>query len=886
MRPVKFAVLILCLFFLARPLSARAQSTLQNFYRPAAHLWMGDTSLAAPRRLLPLNGVWQAASNEPRLAGPVEVPGAFLFEGELRFERSFHLADSLRSRTLRLHFAGLNHEARIAVNGVAITNHSGGYLAFTADLRGEILRFGQANTLTVTVDNRLSAIGSLPPRHRPMGWRNEGGIIREVFLEILPEIHFAEYEFKYALDNSGVHAEFFGRARTGRDLPVENLKGLAAVFEIWDLARARKLASSPPQPLSAWQMNRHDVSLSCRLPDPALWSPASPNLYALRAVLMQEKSPRERNLIDEIWQETGFREVKLSGKELWLNGEHLTLRGIDWIEEYGETALLDTLRLQNLFNKMKQLGANALRVIGHPPHPALPAWCDRAGIFLLEELPWYYLTDAHYRHPRFAQTARLQIAEMVRRDRHHPSVLAWGLGVAGAPSSAAAQKVAADLASALRAQDSRLLYVVTPPAWQALWQPHADLLLVPWLKRGNLDSLVQLQDRSAKPVLPVLGCHVSAMQAGAENELNTAGASRGEEAQAEYFTRVFKTLRERPRAGGYFLHSLFDWQGPMPYLAAGILKPAPEEAVAGEVPGDWSRLNRFAGSRLQPWGIMTREGRPRPAFESVRAYNQGEGGPAPGARRGAADHPAIFQIAGIGLIVAFLFILQRDRRLRASLRRVFVHPHGFYHDLYEHRKVASFLTTVVGLAESAVVAFLLAQFCYAFRHSLGFDQVLNLLFPAAGQKALAVWLIWHPGWFMLWGTAAVFALGLVLGFLFRLLGVLVGTSVPLTQYITSVYWAWANLILLGALTPVFYRVLLNADAWRPLLMLVIAFKIWVLVRMFRAVRVLYMASYFRAALICILVLGGLSFAAWLYFDRSRALTDYARYYLSMLRLLG
>ena len=138
---------------------------------------------------------------------------------------------------------------------------------------------------------------------------------------------------------------------------------------------------------------------------------------------------------------------------------------------------------------------------------------------------------------------------------------------------------------------------------------------------------------------------------------------------------------------------------------------------------------------------------------------------------------------------------------------------------------------------------------------------------------------------MFWGVVAIVVLGAVLGLLFRLTGILVGTNLTLSQFVTSIYWAWANLLLLGVLTPVFYRLLLNAEAWRPILMLVLAFKIWLLVRLFRDIRVLYMVSYLRAGSILLIVFGGLLLTLWLYFDRTRAFTEYARYYLSMLRII-
>jgi beta-galactosidase/beta-glucuronidase len=287
LRIVKFTALAIFILHFAFLKPAWTQSHFRNLYRPAAHAWLGEAPNASPRRWLPLNGAWQATCSSPKFSDTVAIPGAFLFDGEMRFERSFHLADSLRLHPLRLHVEGLNHEAQIAINGVMTASHLGGYLSFVTDLRDEHLRFGQDNALAITVDNRLKPMASLPPQHRPWGWRNEGGVMREIYLEILPQIYLADYEFKYDLQSDGVHLEFHAQARRGRDLPPELFKNLTATLEIWDLARLNKLASSAAQPLTAWQANRHEVRLSSRLSNPALWSPASPNLYALRVVLQQ-----------------------------------------------------------------------------------------------------------------------------------------------------------------------------------------------------------------------------------------------------------------------------------------------------------------------------------------------------------------------------------------------------------------------------------------------------------------------------------------------------------------------------------------------------------------------------------------------------------------------
>ncbi len=845
----------------------------QNF-RSANAVADWSTTASQTRILVPLDGVWQASSPQAKIATEVKLPGAYYFEGEVKFERKFHLADSLRERTLRLHALGINHEARIAINNEIAAAHLGGYTHFSVDLNNEIVRYAQENSISITVDNRLTPLHSFPPKHRPMGWPNAGGVLREIYIEVLPLAAIDHFSTRTTIANGAVQIALQAQLRSSRTLPPESLSGLMAELEVWDFARQTKVAASTPIMLSNWQEHRHALTLNCNVLNASLWSPANPVLYQLRLVLTRNKS-----VVDEIWQETGFRQIELTGKELRLNGAPFVLRGVDWYEDYNQqSAVLDTAALRQLLTTLQQLGANALRVIGHQPHPLLPKLCDRAGIFLLEEMPLYYLTDAHFQHARFAQIAQLLAREMQQRDRHHPSVLAWGLGVNSTPLSADAQQEIAALVAAMRQNDERPLYVVTTPAGQHLWHPHVDFMLMEWRFAVNMEALTAVLSGANQLVVPILSHYVSTLEAGSGARLEPA---RAEELQAEYFNRVLPSLKSTFAHAGYMIHALQDWQAPMPLLALGPPAEDIPHTLGAPHSKDWGKFYWTPGSRLHTYGLLEANGQRRLAFQIVQAVNRGESNSTLIARRTVGSPPGTFQIVGIALILVFLFFLQRDRRLLSNLKRVLAHPHGFFLDLYENRKVAPFLTFMLGLTESCVLAVLLAQFGYAFRQSLIFDQLLNLLFDDAAWKAIAIWLIWNPGWFIFWGTLFTFCAGLLLALFFRLLGLFFGSGVPISQYVTAVYWAWANVLFLGLLTPVFHRLLLNDSLFGPLTIVISLVVLWQWGRMFRAFHVLYMVSYFRAFVVFIFVFGGLLTTLVLYLDRSRALFQYVPYYLAL-----
>jgi hypothetical protein len=284
-------------------------------------------------------------------------------------------------------------------------------------------------------------------------------------------------------------------------------------------------------------------------------------------------------------------------------------------------------------------------------------------------------------------------------------------------------------------------------------------------------------------------------------------------------------------------------------------------------------------------GLISREGQRRMAYRLVQNFNRGDRR-LPQFARGAAAaaYPQAFPIVGLTVVLILLFYINRDRRLRSNLHRIFVHPHGFYVDVNENRKVPPFLSTLLGLTEGCIVAILFSGFCYANRTSLVFDQFLNLLVDAPAWKARLVWLIWHPSWFMAIITASAFAIGLLTAVFMRILGFFLGRSTPLIQYFTFVFWTAANVLILGIIAPFFYRLLLYKDFSAPLLFFVGAVLLWLVGRFFRGMRVVYAMSIPRTIIIIGILGGGLIISLALYYQRTEALFEYAKYYWGMLNV--
>jgi hypothetical protein len=847
---------------------------ISAFFKTAPHVWHNDSLQSPLRPRLYLNGRWQAASKKPPLHGEVELPGTLSFEGEIELQRSFRLDSTLMNRPLRLVMHGAHYATQVKINNEIIGSHEGGYTPFVLDLRPERLFVDKENLLNITVSNVLSPLQTLPPKQRPYGWLNEGGIGREIYLEALPGIFIEKAKLTYSLEQTTATLNMVVEVRSQNKLETDEKNGVTAILEIWEPDRLKKLAASAPSPLTANGRAQQTLTLTCQLNQPSLWSPATPNLYAMHLALF-----RKNILIDEIWENLGLRQLKIVDRQFYLNGEPFVVRGVNWVEDYGRhSALLDSTKLRKLLFDVKDLGANTIRVIGHPPHPLLPAWCDRAGLFLLEELPLYYLTDVHFRQPQFFDLAQAQASELISRDQYHPSVLGWGVAVNSALESPEAKNAAGNLCQMLRQFDQRPIYAVAPFKRLSDWDPLVDFILPDMFETENANDINTAIASSRNAVAPIIGFWLRD-ELGATGRTATGAGDNAEQRQAERLNEVFKKFDDMPNLAGYFVQALIDWPAERPALVLG--------PTAGKAQFDSASMRSNAMPKdifVHLAGLMSQEGKRRMAYRLVQAFNRDDRRPLQITRSAAAVYPQEYPIVGLAVVLVLLFFINRDRRLRSNLQRIFVHPHGFYVDVNENRKVPPFLSTLLGLAEGCIVAILLSGFCYANRTSLVFDQFLNLLIADPAWKARLVWLIWHPSWFIAVVTASLFAIGLLTAVLMRILGFFLGRSIPTIQYFTFVFWAAANVLVLGIIAPFFYRLLLYKDFSAPLLFLVVAILLWLVGRYFRGMRVVYTMSIPRTIIIFGILVGGLIISLVLYYQRTEAIFEYMKYYWGMLRV--
>ena len=165
--------------------------------------------------------------------------------------------------------------------------------------------------------------------------------------------------------------------------------------------------------------------ISKEIDNPKLWSAEEPNLYQL--VL---------RVNNEYYHQTiGFRDVKIADGQLWVNGQSITIKGVNRheVDPYnGRTVTKESMELD--VKLMKQNNFNAVRMAHYPSHPYFLEMCDKYGLYVMDEANveshylWQNLNQSPVLYPEWSKAIVDRGVSMVMRDRNHPSVIIWSLG--------------------------------------------------------------------------------------------------------------------------------------------------------------------------------------------------------------------------------------------------------------------------------------------------------------------------------------------------------------------------------------------------------------------------------------------------------------------------
>lgn len=353
-----------------------------------------------------------AARIEPR------VPTA-PWQGTVFYKRQLDLRLRPGERAI-VRFEGVMNVADVWLNGKHLGQHLGGYLPFAFDITDLASKSGR-NELVVRANNDDNQVTGPKPL-KQLDYIQHGGIYRGVRLIVKPAVHVTD---EMLSDTPGGGGVFVTYPQVDKSSAVVHVKteaanasnGAQTVTVRQVLTRQGREVAVAQESVRLGAHERRHVEIPLRVAQPALWSPQAPHLYELTTTVQASGSA------DSVTTRIGIRRLAFEDGRLLLNGEPLRLRGVNRHQEYPYVgyALSEAADVRDAL-LIKRYGFDFVRLSHYPQSSAFMAAADRIGLMVLPAIPgWQF----YHPDPAFSRQALRTCADMIRRDRNHPSVVAW-----------------------------------------------------------------------------------------------------------------------------------------------------------------------------------------------------------------------------------------------------------------------------------------------------------------------------------------------------------------------------------------------------------------------------------------------------------------------------
>jgi len=308
-------------------------------------------------------------------------------------------------------FDGAMSDAHVFVNGQEIGSWPYGYNSFSFDI-SSALRADGNNTLAVRLTN-------LPEQSR---WYPGAGLYRNVHLLVTDEVHIPVWGTY--LTTPEINPQFAKvKLRTQVATPGNAFQPLRLETEIRDASGA--VVATTSTNLLATDGQAFEQNLV--VPQPRLWSPETPALYAATSKLYAGNE-----LKDTYKTPFGIRSFKFeAGKGFSLNGQPRKFKGVCNHHDLGPLgAAINVAALRHQLAILKDMGCDAIRTSHNMPAPELVQLCDEMGFMMMVEAfdEWKTPKVANGYSKYFDEWSERDLVNMVHRDRNHPSVIMWSIG--------------------------------------------------------------------------------------------------------------------------------------------------------------------------------------------------------------------------------------------------------------------------------------------------------------------------------------------------------------------------------------------------------------------------------------------------------------------------
>src|SRR5579875_72630 len=398
----------------------------------AADLSLRLTPTDDLEKSIDLNGIWKFVTDPPNgfyrpefddAAWPtIQTPSHWVMhgfhsaEGVGGYRRQFHIPAAWAGRRIKIRFEGVYSGAEVWLNGVRMGWHEGGFTPFEVNAAEAARNGPNLLALRVVETTRSSSLDNMSfYADFPLA-----GIFRKAYAFAVPVIHIERLHVATHFDKD------YQDAVLKIDLRVVNeSEEKARNAEVrWELRSSSGASVSAAFKnlrfdLPAWSCMEKTIEVP--VPRPQHWEAEHPNLYRLAASLFLNGKK-----VEQVSRRIGFRQVDVQGTRILINGTPVKFRGTCHHDSHpvlGRAVTPEVTR-QDL-ELIKEANLDALRTSHYPAVEELYDYADEMGIYIEAEAPFCWVQQSH--DWRLVPLVIQHTAELLERDRNHPSVIWWSL---------------------------------------------------------------------------------------------------------------------------------------------------------------------------------------------------------------------------------------------------------------------------------------------------------------------------------------------------------------------------------------------------------------------------------------------------------------------------
>jgi beta-galactosidase len=353
------------------------------------------------------------------------------------YRKTIAIPASDKVRRLWLEFDGVYRDSQMWLNGHFLGRHVSGYTSFRYDI-SRVAKPGTNNLLVVRVD----------PRNFEGWWYEGGGIYRHSRLVSVAPVHVAPWGVhvvpKVSNPRDGVQADARVEISTTLENAATNAHRATVLSEVLNANGTVIAKHRATCRLAA--MASVDVQQTLALSKANLWSCERPYLYRLRTSVFISPSPRgegrpalrsasdegggegdrdvqkpttHETLTDQTTTSFGVRTIRFDvDRGFLLNGKPLKIKGVCNHQDFAGVGIALPDRIHEFrVQRIKEMGANAVRFSHHMMASEYLDACDRLGVLVMAE----------NRHLDDSPEILGELETLIRRDRNHPSIILWSI---------------------------------------------------------------------------------------------------------------------------------------------------------------------------------------------------------------------------------------------------------------------------------------------------------------------------------------------------------------------------------------------------------------------------------------------------------------------------